>query len=81
MITAKFSNAMAGRKAASSDWLSNAAEQLAANGLEQDAILAQLDRVRAQPGDFLSDAALGNLAREILRTVDADSDREVRRTA
>ena len=43
----------------------NAAEQLETNGLEQDAILAQLDRVRAQPGDFLSDAVLGNLAREI----------------
>jgi tRNA-splicing ligase RtcB len=53
-----------------------AAEQLETNGLEQDTILAQLDRVRAQPGDFLSDAVLGNLARETLRlstpkTIDA----------
>ena len=45
-----------------------AAEQCEAQGVDQDAVLAQLDRVRAQPGDFLSDAVLGNLAREILRT-------------
>src|SRR5512143_1476430 len=44
-----------------------AAEQLEATGLERDAILAQLDRVRAQPGDFLSDATLSDLARECLR--------------
>jgi tRNA-splicing ligase RtcB (3'-phosphate/5'-hydroxy nucleic acid ligase) len=45
----------------------NTAVQLAGKGAEQDAILAQLDRVRAQPGDFLSDATLGDLARELLR--------------
>jgi len=32
--------------------------------VDQDAILAQLDRVRAQPDDFLSDVVLGNLARD-----------------
>src|SRR5512143_2236627 len=44
-----------------------AAGQLETTGLERGAILAQLDRVRAQPGDFLSDATLRDLARECLR--------------
>jgi len=44
-----------------------AAEQLESAGVERDAILAQLDRVRAQPGDFLSDTTLSDLARECLR--------------
>jgi tRNA-splicing ligase RtcB (3'-phosphate/5'-hydroxy nucleic acid ligase) len=44
-----------------------AAEKLESSGMDQDAVLAQLDRVRAQPGEFLSDAVLGDLAREMLR--------------
>jgi len=56
-----------------------AAEQCETNGMDQDAILAQLDRVRTQPGDFLSDAVLGDLARELLRastpkTIDASEE-------
>jgi len=44
-----------------------AAEQLKSSGMDQDAILARLDRVHAQPGEYLSDATLGDLARETLR--------------
>ena len=52
-----------------------AAEQLSGTGLEHDAILARLDAVRAQPGDFLSDAMLGDLARECLRHFAPQPDR------
>jgi tRNA-splicing ligase RtcB len=44
-----------------------AAEQLQASGLDREAILAQLNAVRAQPGEYLSDAALRDFARECLR--------------
>src|SRR5260370_21536280 len=44
-----------------------AAERLAAAGLGQEAILARLGAVRADPADFLEDAVLGDLARECVR--------------
>lgn len=43
------------------------ADRLERQGMPQDGILAQLDRVRAQPGEFLADPALAELARECLR--------------
>src|SRR6185436_12444052 len=44
-----------------------AAEQLEAQGLERDAVLAQLDAVRAQPLEHLQHPLLAELARECLR--------------
>jgi tRNA-splicing ligase RtcB len=44
-----------------------AAERLAADGLEQEAILARLDAVRADPAPFLEDAVMCDLARECVR--------------
>lgn len=43
------------------------AEKLAGMGLEREAILARLDAVRMNPGQFLSDALMSDLARECLR--------------
>ncbi len=44
-----------------------AAQQLEATELDRDVILSRLAAVRAQPGDYLSDEMLGDLARECLR--------------
>lgn len=44
-----------------------AATVLAGRGREREAILAQLDEVRARPGEFLADDLLGDLARECVR--------------
>lgn len=44
-----------------------AAEQLAIDGLEREAVLAQLDAVRTQPLEHLNHPVLARLAREVLR--------------
>ena len=44
-----------------------AAEQLSGQGLERDLVLARLDSVRHNPGAFLADPLLADLARECLR--------------
>src|SRR5262245_37428674 len=43
------------------------AEQLEAQGLSREALLARLALVRAEPGSYLADAQFGILARECLR--------------
>ncbi len=50
-----------------------AAAQLEAQGLDQDAILARLAAVRAAPGDYLADPLLRDLAREALRLIQRDA--------
>jgi len=45
----------------------NVAEQLSTRGLERDAILAQLDSIRQNPGSFLADPLFADLARECIR--------------
>jgi len=45
----------------------NVAEQLSTRGLERDAILAQLDQIRKNPGNFLADSLFADLARECIR--------------
>jgi tRNA-splicing ligase RtcB len=47
----------------------NAGETLALQGLERDGILARLDAVRKDPGPFLADPLLADLARECMRLV------------
>ncbi len=42
-------------------------EQLSAQGVERDAILSQLDAVRQEPGPYLADPLLADLARECIR--------------
>ena len=42
-------------------------EQLADQGLDRETILARLDAVRQDPGSFLADALMADLARECLR--------------
>jgi tRNA-splicing ligase RtcB len=49
-----------------------AAESLAKEGIERDAILARLDAVRNNPGPFLADAVLADLARECIRRTTKD---------
>ncbi len=44
-----------------------AAAKLAETGLERDSILARLDAVRQNPGNFLADALAADLARECIR--------------
>ena len=44
-----------------------AAAGLANQGLEREAVLAQLEAVRGQPGQYLADALLADLAHECLR--------------
>jgi tRNA-splicing ligase RtcB len=44
-----------------------AALHLENQGLERDVILDTLDAVKAAPGDYISDAVFGELAREVLR--------------
>ena len=45
----------------------DAAGDLMAQGLEREAVLAQLDAVRQTPGEFLADPILADLARECIR--------------
>jgi tRNA-splicing ligase RtcB (3'-phosphate/5'-hydroxy nucleic acid ligase) len=45
----------------------NAAAALAEQGIERDAILARLDAVRDNPGTFLADTLMADLARECIR--------------
>ncbi|GAB4500132.1 MAG: RtcB family protein [Anaerolineales bacterium] len=44
-----------------------AGNKMIANGMKRDAVLATLEAVRSNPGSFLADALLADLAREILR--------------
>ena len=44
-----------------------AGNELISNGMDRDAALAKLDAVRSDPGSFLADSLLTDLAREILR--------------
>jgi len=48
-----------------------AAEQLEAQGLDRDSTLARLDEVRQNPGPFLADPVLADLARECLRLTES----------
>lgn len=45
----------------------SAGEQLAAEGLDREAILARLDAVRKDPGSFLTDPSMAELAHECIR--------------
>ncbi|HSQ39445.1 MAG TPA: RtcB family protein [Anaerolineales bacterium] len=45
----------------------DAAAQLLEQGLDRDSVLARLEAVRRDPGSFLADASLAELARECLR--------------
>jgi tRNA-splicing ligase RtcB len=45
----------------------DAGTRLLETGLDRDSVLARLDAVRADPGDFLADASLADLARECIR--------------
>jgi len=46
--------------------------QLASQGLDREAILARLDAVRQNPGQFLADETLADLARECIRLAKKD---------
>ena len=48
------------------------AAQLLEQGLDRQAVLARLDAVRQNPGQFLADPLLADLARECLRTTQKD---------
>jgi tRNA-splicing ligase RtcB len=48
------------------------AEQLAEQGLERETILARLDEVRRDPGPFLADEQMADLARECISTTRKD---------
>jgi len=50
-----------------------AAEGLEAGGFDRDLILARLDSVRQNPGNFLADPLLADLARECLRLTGRDT--------
>ncbi len=47
-------------------------EQLAAEGLDRETVLARLDAVRKNPGYFLSDELMADLARECIRLAQKD---------
>jgi tRNA-splicing ligase RtcB len=51
------------------------AATLESDGLERDAVLTRLDAVRVEPGDFLADPMMGDLARELLRRQTVDVSR------
>ncbi|MFZ5879689.1 MAG: RtcB family protein [Chloroflexota bacterium] len=57
-----------------------AAEALSAEGANRETILARLDAVRSEPGPFLADSVLADLARECLRLTKKDEplDEELR---
>jgi tRNA-splicing ligase RtcB (3'-phosphate/5'-hydroxy nucleic acid ligase) len=50
----------------------NISTQLSAQGVEREAILSQLDAVRQDPGPFLADALMADLAREWIRLMHKD---------
>ena len=50
----------------------NISAQLSAQGVERDAILSQLDAVRQDPGPFLADPLMADLARECIRLTQKD---------
>ena len=50
----------------------NISTQLSAQGVERDAILSQLDAVRQDPGPFLADPLMADLARECIRLMHKD---------
>ncbi len=52
----------------------NIAAELAQQGLDRESILARLDAVRQNPGQFLIDALMADLARECLRLVPKAAD-------
>ena len=49
-----------------------AGNKMITNGMERDAVLTQLDAVRQNPGSFLADPDLADLAREVLRLIKKD---------
>ena len=50
----------------------NISTKLSAQGVERDAILGQLDAVRQDPGTFLADPLMADLARECIRLMHKD---------
>jgi tRNA-splicing ligase RtcB len=48
------------------------AENLSAQGMDRGTVLAQLDAVRQNPGSFLSDGLMADLARECIRLTQKD---------
>ena len=48
------------------------AEQLSKQGFDREAILARLDAVRQNPGQFLGDELMADLARECIRLAQKD---------
>lgn len=50
----------------------NISAQLSAQGLEREAILHQLDAIRKNPGTFLADPLMADLARECIRVTQKD---------
>jgi len=50
----------------------DAAAKLMEKGMERDAVLAQLEAVRQNPGSFLADTVTVDLARECIRTMQKD---------
>ena len=50
----------------------NIAEQLADQGLDREMILARLDAVRQNPGAFMTDTLMADLARECIRLIQKD---------
>ena len=50
----------------------NIAEQLADQGLDRETILARLDAVRKNPGAFMTDILMADLARECFRLIQKD---------
>ena len=53
-----------------------AGNKMISNGMERDAALAQLEAVRQNPGSFLADALLADLARECIRLTQKDEPSE-----
>lgn len=53
-----------------------AAENLAHDGLDRDSILSKLDMVRKNPGPYLADATMADLARECIRLTTKDQPTE-----
>lgn len=50
----------------------NISTQLSAEGLSREAVLNQLDAVRQNPGNFLADSLMADLARECIRITQKD---------
>ena len=54
----------------------DAGDQLLANGMDRDSVLANLEAVRSNPGPFLADAVFADLARECLRIAKPEPEAE-----